>query len=917
MRNLKSLEVWREGVTGGRRVLYRTVVLVYLGAVVVASVVTDSHANLPANATEVERAAYAVLEKHCARCHEAGYEGGDANAPRFGVLNLLRLAANGELVTPGDPGKSKLRTLIGEDADPPMPLDCYRKYADCRGPTEEEVSRIDDWIISLAPAAAAPVPLAVGGAAYDLPADATSVEEGAYRVLATHCARCHQDGRLKAGLSKGRSGLGYILELRALAQVPGLVKPGKPEESRVYNVIGRAGSPPPMPDDGASAGYPTAQEKELVAAWIRSLAGHAPARTFVSLAEQHELARHDLQRLPAHRWTQTRYLSLRVPHNDQEVSRARLEGFRTGTLKLLNALSWNATPFRYERVDDHGILIRVFLPELDWSVATWGLLERHYRHGVTSSVDIGLRQLRSMTGTDVPVIRADWFAANASVSPLYYEILRLPDTFGALARELRVDVDGNIRNEQVIRAGFQDSGVSTHNRLIERHAMGSGFFWTSYDFAGSAGRQNLFEFPLGPPAVFADDSRAFRHDGGETIFTLPNGFHAYYLNTADGRRLDVGPTSIVRDDDYSEGTGEVVNAVSCMSCHARGIRFNEDKVRPIVLHNLSFSAPERQRVDGLFPGPDKVQQILTQDEESFLAAMRNAGLDPDVEAGGREPIRGLFMYYVDDFVGFARAAGEIGLTEEQLRMRIGFAGHDLAGFLLRLDQSPAARDEWDAVWPTLLHRVTDYEPMQSGCPAAGEAAALPYSVRQVAGCPPSAVEPPIHEASGREPEGRRARSLTVFSDRPSYSVGDQVSLFVEPRETCRLTLINVDDDGDRCVLFPHTALADEPLPAGERFVFPPRPFRMIAEEAGTETVLAVCNSARAAIIGGGLDTEAVSCDKRQRSLSADEAAQVVYRTLSLEATTTEKTTDAGATYKVFSSHNPDVVQAQISFEVAP
>ncbi|WP_436425189.1 hypothetical protein, partial [Enterococcus faecium] len=80
----------------------------------------------------------------------------------------------------------------------------------------------------------------------------------------------------------------------------------------------------------------------------------------------------------------------------------------------------------------------------------------------------------------------------------------------------------NIRNFVAQRAAFQRSGVSQNNRLIERHPSRSGFFWTSYDFAGNRDRQSLFSFPLGP-----NGPNAFHHDGGETIFSLPNGFQAY------------------------------------------------------------------------------------------------------------------------------------------------------------------------------------------------------------------------------------------------------------------------------------------------------------------------------------------------------------------------------------------------------
>ena len=77
--------------------------------------------------------------------------------------------------------------------------------------------------------------------------------------------------------------------------------------------------------------------------------------------------------------------------------------------------------------------------------------------------------------------------------------------------------------------------------MIERHPSRSGYFWTSYDFAGNKGKQNLYEHPLGPKG-----NNAFEHDGGETIFSLPNGFQAYYLNTADGKALNTGPTSTLK-----------------------------------------------------------------------------------------------------------------------------------------------------------------------------------------------------------------------------------------------------------------------------------------------------------------------------------------------------------------------------------
>ena len=48
----------------------------------------------------------------------------------------------------------------------------------------------------------------------------------------------------------------------------------------------------------------------------------------------------------------------------------------------------------------------------------------------------------------------------------------------------------------------------------------------------------------------------FVQDGGEIIFNLPNGFHAYYLTDGKGNRLDIGPTRIVRDPSQRDLGGD-------------------------------------------------------------------------------------------------------------------------------------------------------------------------------------------------------------------------------------------------------------------------------------------------------------------------------------------------------------------------
>ena len=863
-------------------------------------------------------------------------------------------------------------------------------------------------IIALAAFVGGPV---IANPAMPLPSDATAQEILAYDALDKHCARCHQDGALKTGMTTPKSGFGHVLDIRRLAHDAKFVVQGDAVGSKLHNVIGQY-SFPAMPDDCTEDScFPTQAESDAIADWIVGLANIAPPpRPYIPLSDLYAMAHADLQSQPNNRHDRIRYFSLREVHNNNNVSDENYAGYRAATIKLLNALSWNPTPYKPELIDPNGVLIRVFMPDLEWDHSTWNRIEIAYPYGMIGETDLNLSQLQYLTGSKTPILRADWFASTASVSPLYYDILRLPDTVAGLEAKLNIDMNRNIRNEQVVRAGFQNSGVSGHNRLIERHALGSGFFWTSYDFAGSAQRQSFFEFPLGPASAYGDEL-AFHHDGGESIFTLPNGFHAYYLNTADGVRLDVGPTSIVRDDDYTDGTGEVVNGISCMSCHSKGIRLNEDKVRDVALADMSLSPAQRQTIDAIYPGQEVVAQWMQFDTDQFFGALESVGIEPATTAGGLEPIRGLFVYHVDFYIDFAQAANELGITEDMLRARLPFVGPELASLIARLDQSPIARDEWAAAYPVLLERLTDYKPIyqqgydynanlsysvsvaiddylpkppvnvvykpgdpnyvappvtptyKPGHPnyvapetptyKPGDPNYVPpvdttykpgdpnyvapetptykpgdpnykpvvtadpnykpvapdYTVKPAPGYVQPAYVPSDHSVATRS-------LLTVYTDQPSYKVGEGLIVYVEPRHDCRLTLINIDEYGKSCVLYPHPGLPDEVIKGGTQFVFPPRG-SLRTTKPGLETLLAVCNASSDAVAIERRDTSHVSCDVSTR---ANPNADVTYKNVvnevfALDLGGPEKVADSGATYKAISTHNPDVAKAQISVPV--
>ncbi|MCP4381964.1 MAG: hypothetical protein GY798_11225, partial [Hyphomicrobiales bacterium] len=234
------------------------------------------------------------------------------------------------------------------------------------------------------------------------------------------------------------------------------------------------------------------------------------------------------------------------------------------------------------------------------------------------------------------------------------------------------------------------SGVSRNNRLIERHTSPTGYFWTSYDFAGNRDRQNLFAFPLGP----GDGPHDFDHDGGETIFSLPNGFQGYYLNTAAGARLDKGPTAIVLDPGRRDQT--VTNGISCMGCHDQGIRKATDEVRDHVMGNPTYPEPVRDAVEALYPTANEMDTILAADTARFQNAMRAANLDPALKLNGVEPVNALAKRYEDD-IDQALAAAEFGQDGDSFMASMDVTGDPRVLRLgQRLSQGLVPRDTFES-----------------------------------------------------------------------------------------------------------------------------------------------------------------------------------------------------------------------------
>ena len=665
-----------------------------------------------------------------------------------------------------------------------------------------------------------PVPKDFAALLAAIPPPANEIEKAAFEALEKGCARCHQVGKLE-GRVKPAKGFGNILDLRAIAANPGLVIRGNPDGSTIVKQI-LSGNMPYDIQEGGFGHIPSKEEVQSIRVWITSLkdadTGRCKERDFITFEDVVSAIADDVEKEQPSRVKGNRYITLTNLYNacaDDTAKIGEMEVYRNGVVKLLNYLSRNSDPLKIQAVDEAGTVLKFNLDDLSWTPADWEKIIAVYPYGVRPDI----RKYDFLTqqfDTKVPFIRGDWLAFTASRPPLYYDLLKLPKTFQELEKQVGVDTLANIKNFLVKRSGFQRSLVSQNNRLIERHQISTGYFWTSYDFSGNKSNQSLFEFPLGP----GKDEKSFHHDGGETIFSLPNGLNGYYLNTADGKRLDKGPTEIVRDQDRKDLA--VTNAISCFGCHDNGIRLSEDDIRKHVIDDPNFSKDVREQVERMYPPIPEMTAQLKDDAARFRAAMERAGLDPNLRGEGqKEPINALSNHYERD-IDLRLAASELGLTVDEFTKTGNAKGGEPGQVLRRLEQATIPRDNFEARFQKLIPEFTDNEPIAVAAGAAAEVAKVNEGDAKVDG----------------------EFNLALFADKTDYATNELPVFTVQSDADCNLTLINVDGKGVGTVLYPNKFQQENALKAKQAFQFPAAdaPFQFRMKDPGNETIIALCNS---------------------------------------------------------------------------
>lgn len=209
-----------------------------------------------------------------------------------------------------------------------------------------------------------------------------------------------------------------------------------------------------------------------------------------------------------------------------------------------------------------------------------------------ASIDApGIAELITLTQSQIPIVRGDWFFVQTSIQKDravgYYDLLALGKKEADFEKLVGADKD-KARERRRFAAIMARSGVTLENRGILREEAFGGNRWVTQDFKTSVARQNvirLLEGDRDPP----------QGDASEQYGTLPNGLYAFWLQNDKGERQDAAPDFIASDSAASGTDRRVHIGLSCVRCHVEGIRPVDDWARKVYRGAITLQSVDYNR----------------------------------------------------------------------------------------------------------------------------------------------------------------------------------------------------------------------------------------------------------------------------------------------------------------------------------
>jgi len=565
------------------------------------------------------------------------------------------------------------------------------------------------------------------------------------QILEVNCGTCH------AGTKSGD--MDYILNLEELVKNDKIV-PGVKEDSQIFVRMQQGSMPPAF----QRTQRPTFGQIDQVGQFIDELPtdlfnsdNSCKTVPFLSSDEQIALMANDISRLDSKDQPFTRYLTITYSSNAGgcDGPRKDLERQRFAMLKGINSVSTKATVGIPEPIDQAQTIYRIDIRDYNWDrgidieddgvqdfndgwdaivAGVQGVLPQVGAANPNVSVLAGNNayavpytgdqadDLSADAATDVPFIPVNAFIQATEFADLYYALIGAKaNIFDFEKQVLLIDTVQEKEDDNLLRAGFSNSGVSKQERVLNRFDQGTanGYsYWLSFDFDGGSGTVNgNLVRDLANDSIYSNPID-FAFTGGEAIFNLPNGFQAYYVANAAGVRLAEAPVGIVIDPAQNNGT--VTNGASCHSCHNAGMITFTDTVRPFVEANKQdFDNETYEHVINQYPkDPNEFQRVMDSDSAVHVNAVVKSGIPKGTpDAVSRVYLDFQFNVNIDAKL----AAGELNVTVDELKDAI----NDLSPALSNLGDEGGyvSRDVFSANFlDSLCTLHTSDENQPANCP---------------------------------------------------------------------------------------------------------------------------------------------------------------------------------------------------------
>jgi hypothetical protein len=560
-------------------------------------------------------------------------------------------------------------------------------------------------------------------AAYDPENDPFSTQEGkvVQDILRVNCGSCHTGA--------GASGdMGYILKLDELIK-NGKVVPGNKEDSQIFVRMQQQTMPPAFQQKQR----PTYSQIDLVGKFIDELQLPDPqacddAPAFQDIDTQIEKMSDDIATLDAEDQPFTRYLTVTYSSNAGECGRA-LQRQRYALFKTINSVSTDTRVHQPVAIDDDETIFRVDIRDYNWDRDIdleddqvvdfndgWDAIiadDAAAPYAIEYTGDQA-DDLIADSGTTVPFLPVNAFVQAVEFGDLYYTLIGAKaNLFDFELQVLNIDTKAEIADDNLMRAGFSNSGVSKQERVLNRFDSGiaAGLnYWISFDFDGGNGGDRAFvaqgiERDIANESIYADPLD-FAFAGGEAIFSLPNGLQAYYVANAAGARLATAPIGVVIDP--AQNNGLVTNGASCNSCHNAGMITFTDTVRQFVEDNRTkFDNETYESVMIQYPDAKTFQEQMDRDSAVHVAALEEAGVPAKVP----DPISRVYLDFQLGDITLDIAAGELAVPVEQLKRDINLLDPRLS--VLNDEGGAVSREIFDDTFfdsVCVLHQVNNNAP---------------------------------------------------------------------------------------------------------------------------------------------------------------------------------------------------------------